>query len=193
MIARLEGIVLNADDGLVLLDISGVGFAVQVPRTMVLQPGKRATLYTYLHVRENELALYGFPDQDQKDLFEMLLGVSGVGPKAALNVLSTLSPDTLRRAVLNGQPEALSRAPGVGKKTSEAIVLHLKDKIKRQGVAMIEVAEDDADVIAALTALGFSIVEAQRALQQLPRDTDGGHAALSLDEKIRQALTMLGR
>jgi Holliday junction DNA helicase RuvA len=188
MIARLEGVVLSADDGTVVLDVGGVGFAVHIPITMTLQPGKRATLYTYLHVRENELSLYGFPDQDQKDLFEMLLGVSGVGPKAALNVLGTLSPDTLRRAVLNGQPEALSRAPGVGKKTAEAIVLHLKDKIKRQGVVAIEVVEDDADVIAALTTLGFSIVEAQRALQQLPRDNK-----LSLDEKIRQALTMLGR
>ncbi|MFN2110215.1 MAG: Holliday junction branch migration protein RuvA [Anaerolineae bacterium] len=188
MIARLEGLVLSADDGVAVLDVGGVGFAVHIISTMTLQPGKRATLYTYLHVRENELSLYGFADQDQKDLFEMLLGVSGVGPKAAMNVLSTLSPDTLRRAVLNGQPEALSRAPGVGKKTSESIVLHLKDKIKRQGVAMIEVAEDDADVIAALTTLGFSIVEAQRALQQLPHDS-----TLSLDEKIRQALTMLGR
>lgn len=188
MIARLEGAVLSADDGVVVLDVSGVGFAVHVPLTVALQPGKRATLYTYLHVRENELSLYGFPDQDQKDLFEMLLGVSGVGPKAALNVLGTLSTDTLRRAVLNGQPEALSRAPGVGKKTAEAIVLHLKDKIKRQGVTVMDVAEDDADVIAALTMLGFSIVEAQRALQQLPRD-----AKLSLDEKIRQALTMLGK
>jgi len=188
MIARLEGLVLSAEDGVAVLDVGGVGFAVHIPLTVMIQPGKRATLYTYLHVRENELALYGFPDQDQKDLFEMLLGVSGVGPKAALNVLGTLSPDTLRRAVLNGQPEALSRAPGVGKKTAEAIVLHLKDKIKRQGVAVMEVAEDDADVIAALTTLGFSIVEAQRALQQLPRD-----AKLSLDEKIRQALTMLGK
>ncbi len=188
MIARLEGVVLSADEGVVVLDVGGVGFAVHIPLTVTPQPGKRATFYTYLHVRENELALYGFPDQDQKDLFEMLLGVSGVGPKAALNVLGTLSPDTLRRAVLNGQPEALSRAPGVGKKTAESIVLHLKDKIKRQGVAVMEAAEDDADVIAALTTLGFSIVEAQRALQQLTRD-----ARLSLDEKIRQALTMLGR
>ena len=188
MIARLEGVVLSTDDGIVVLDVGGVGFAVHIPLTVALQPGKRATLYIYLHVRENELSLYGFPDQDQKDLFEMLLSVSGVGPKAALNVLGTLSTDTLRRAVLNGQPEALSRAPGVGKKTAEAIVLHLKDKIKRQGVAAMDVAEDDADVIAALTTLGFSIVEAQRALQQLPRD-----AALTLDEKIRQALTMLGK
>ncbi|HOT92464.1 MAG TPA: Holliday junction branch migration protein RuvA [Anaerolineae bacterium] len=188
MIAQLEGLVVSAADGMVILDVGGVGFAVHTPLSVTLPPGKRVLLYTYLHVRENELALYGFPDQEQKDLFEMLLGVSGVGPKAALSVLGALSPDTLRRAILNGQPEALSRAPGVGKKTAEAIVLHLKDKLKRQGVAAVEFAEDDADIIAALTALGFSIVEAQRALQQLPRDEK-----LSLDEKIRRALSLLGR
>ena len=102
--------------------------------------------------------------------------------------MSTLSVDTLRRAVLNDQSEVLSRAPGVGKKTAQAIVLHLKDKIMRQGISGIQVNEDDADVIAALTALGFSVVESQRALQQLPRDIE-----LSLDEKIRRTLTMLGK
>ncbi len=188
MIARLEGTVLGVEAGLVILDVGGVGFAVHVPLNVTLSVGKRAALFTYLHVRENELSLYGFLDQEQKTLFELLLGVSGVGPKAALSVLSTLSPDTLRRAVLNGQPEALSRAPGVGKKTAEAIVLHLKDKLKQPGLAPVEFAEDDADVIAALTALGFSIVEAQRALQQLPRDEK-----LSFDEKIRRSLSLLGR
>ena len=188
MIARLEGTVLSADEGLIVLDVGGVGFAVSTPINVVVQTGKRLVLYTYLHVRETELSLYGFPEQDQKDLFEMLLSVSKVGPKMALSVMGTLSPDTLRRAILNGQPEVLSRAPGVGKRTAEAIALHLKDKIKRLGVSTTEIAEDDADVIAALTALGFSIVEAQRALQQLPRDRQ-----LSIDEKIRQALAMLGK
>ena len=188
MIARLEGTVLSAADGLVILDVGGVGFAVFTPLNVTVEAGKRAVLYTYLHVRETELSLYGFLDEDQKDLFVMLLGVSKVGPKLALSVMSTLSPDTLRRAILNDQPEALSRAPGVGKRTAEAIVLHLKDKVKRLGVSTTEIVEDDADVIAALTALGFSIVEAQRALQQLPRDQK-----FSIDEKIRRALAMLGK
>ncbi len=177
-----------AEEGRVILDVGGVGFELHVPLTLSPQAGEAATFYTHLHVRENELALYGFTDTDGKQLFETLLGVSGIGPKAALSILSTLSPDTLRRAILNGQPEAISRAPGVGRKTAEAVVLHLKDKIKRQTGPGIEVAEDDADVIAALTALGFSIVEAQRALQQLPRNEK-----LSLDEKIRRTLAMLGK
>lgn len=188
MIAQLVGKVAHIEDGLVVLDVGGVGFAVNIPATMTVRVGDIVTLYTYLQVRENELALYGFGDAEGKQLFELLLGVSGVGPKAALSVMSTLSPDTLRLAILNGQPEVLSRAPGVGKKTGEAIVLHLKDKLKRYGVVPVEVSQDDADVIAALTALGFSIVESQRALQQLPHDRD-----ITIDEKIRLALTYLGR
>ena len=188
MIAQLVGKVARAEDGLVVLDVGGVGFAVYVPADLALRVGDHIQLHTYLQVRETELTLYGFAELDEKQLFEMLLGVSGVGPKAALSLMGTLSPDTLRRAILNGQPEVLARAPGIGKKTGEAIVLHLKDKIRRYTGVEVQVTEDDADIIAALTALGFSIVEAQRALQQLPRDE-----GLSLDEKIRQALTFLGR
>ena len=188
MISLLKGIVISCEDNMAILDVGGVGFAVFIPTNITLNVGDQQVLYTHLHVRENELALYGFAEADEKLLFELLLAVSGVGPKAALSVLGTLSTDALRRAVLNDQPSVLSQAPGVGKKTAQAIVLHLKDKIARQGVSGIQINEDDADVIAALTALGFSIVEAQRALQQLPRD-----ALLSLDEKIRRTLAMLGR
>ncbi len=188
MIAQLVGKVARVEAGLIVLDVGGVGFAVYVPVDLALRVGDHIQLYTYLQVRETELTLYGFAELDEKQLFEMLLGVNGVGPKAALSLMGTLSPDTLRRAILNGQPEVLARAPGIGKKTGEAIVLHLKDKVRRTTGGEIQVTEDDADIIAALTALGFSIVEAQRALQQLPRDE-----GLSLDEKIRQALTFLGR
>ena len=188
MIASIKGIVTHLEDGVVILDVGGVGFAVFVPSSISVQIGEHPLFFTHLHVRENEISLYGFLDPDEKHLFEILLGVSGVGPKAALSILSTLSVDTLRHSVLNDQPAVLSRAPGVGKKTAQAIVLHLKDKIARQGLTGIQVNEDDADVIAALTALGFSIVESQRALQQLPRDAD-----LGLDEKIRRSLAMLGK
>ena len=188
MIAQLAGEVAHLQDGMVILDVGGVGFAVFIPTTLRLRVGDDVVLYTHLQVRETELTLYGFAEADEKRLFELLLGVTGVGPKAALSLMSTMSSDTLRRAIANGQPEVLSRAPGVGKKTGEAIVLHLRDKLKRSAGSEFEVREDDADVIAALTALGFSIVEAQRALQQLPHDPP-----LSLDGKIRQALAFLGR
>ena len=187
MIGRLEGEILSVEEEFILLDIQGVGFIIHVPTNLTLRAGERAVLYIHLHVRENELALYGFPETDQKLLFELLLGVNRVGPKVALSVMSTFTPDELREAILNRQPEVLSRASGVGKKTAEAMVLHLKDKVQRTGVSAPDMARDDADVIAALTALGFSVVESQRALQKLPHDED-----LSLDEKIRRALTLLG-
>ena len=187
MIARLEGTILDADEGSVILDIGGVGFLVRVPVNVPYHPGDRAVFYTYLHVRENELTLYGFSDPDMKALFEMLLGVSGVGPKAALSILGTLSPDTLQSAILNRQPAVLSRAPGVGRKTAEAIVLHLKDRLAKLRGPVPAFSDDDADVIAALTGLGFSVVESQKALQQIPRD-----ASLSIEEKIQRALSLLG-
>lgn len=188
MIARLEGTVLSIEEGALILDVGGVGFLVHVSPRIEVQPGELLALHTHFQVRENDMTLYGFVEPEEKALFELLLGVSGVGPKVALSLLSTLSTDIVRQAILNRQPEALSRAPGVGRKTAEAIVLHLKDKITRQAGATATVTEDDMDVIAALTALGFSLVEAQRAVQQLPR-----HESLPVEEKIRRCLALLGR
>ena len=99
MIAQLVGKVAYIGDGSVVLDVGGVGFSVYVPTTLVLHVGEVATLFTHLQVRENELALFGFLDAEEKQLFELLLGVSGVGPRAALSVMSTLYPDTLRLAI----------------------------------------------------------------------------------------------
>ncbi len=188
MIARLEGLVLEAGEGYALLDVGGVGFLIHTPLNTPCRAGERVALHTHLHVRENELALYGFAAADAKQLFELLLSVSGVGPKAALSMLGMFSTETLQRAIVNSQPEVLSRAPGVGKKTAEAIVLHLKDRLAKLSGPTAAVVEDNADVIATLTALGFSVVEAQRAIQQLPRD-----ATLPVEEKIRRALALLGK
>ena len=187
MIARLTGKLLDVTEGAVILDVGGVGFLVHVPLGETYRSGESVALYTYLHVRENNLTLYGFSAPDSKALFEMLLGVSGVGPKAALSLLGTLAPETLQRAIMNHQPEVLARAPGVGRKTGEAIVLHLKDRLGKLSGPAVPLTTDDTDVIAALTALGFSLVESQRAIQQLPRDAD-----LSIEDKIRRALALLG-
>lgn len=187
MIAQLEGSILDVTEGQIVVNVGGVGFLLNVPLRDVHRVGERVRLYTHLHVRENELTLYGFLEAESRALFELLLGVSGVGPKAALSILGTFAPETLQRAILNGQPEVLARAPGVGRKTGEAIVLHLKDKLAKLGGPAAAIREDDADLIAALTALGFSLVESQRALQQLPRV-----AELPFEDKLRRALTMLG-
>jgi len=146
--------------------------------------GQPVELFTHLHVRENELALYGFLTEDELTLFKVLLSISGVGPKVALALLGTVSPEALRQAVVQEEPGLLSRVPGIGPKTARAIIFHLKDKLIPIGAEATPLLSDaDAEVIAALTGLGFSLVEAQAALQSLPPDED-----LPIEERVRQAL-----
>ncbi|MBI3760939.1 MAG: Holliday junction branch migration protein RuvA [Chloroflexi bacterium] len=188
MIASIRGTLLSISPDSLVVEVGGVGLKVSVP-TSVLDSldgvGRTVSLHTHLIVREDALMLYGFANEDQHALFELLLGVNGVGPKLALSVLSTLSPDVLRRAVVHEQAEVFNRVPGVGKKTAEKIVFHLKDKIgKEVGLGAITAISDrDTEVIAALTALGYSIVEAQAALQSVPKDTPD-----DIEERVRLAL-----
>ncbi len=187
MIARLSGTVWNIGKSYVVVRVGGIGFHVHVPSDVLVQldgVGQPVELFTHLHVRENELALYGFLTEEEMTLFELLLSISGVGPKVALALLGTVSPDTLRQAVVQEEPGLLSRVPGIGPKTARAIIFHLKDKIILTGVEAVPMLSDaDTEVIAALTGLGFSLVEAQAALQSLPRDE-----SLPLEERVRQAL-----
>lgn len=146
-------------------------------------------LHTYLQVREDALTLYGFESEDELAIFELLLTVSGVGPKVALSTLSTLSPDALRLALSNSEPGVIARVPGIGKRTAEKIVLELKDKVKApaSGVeALAQISAADAEVIEALVALGYSIVEAQRAIQSLPKDVT------AVEDRLRLALSGFG-
>jgi len=190
MIARLSGTLWSVETDRCVVRVGGIGFDVRVPSNVADQldgTGQPVELFTHLHVRENELALYGFLTEDELDLFELLLTVSGVGPKVALAMLGTISPDALRQAVVQEEPTLLSRVPGIGPKTAKAIIFHLKDKIVPTKLPEARSLSDtDAQVIAALTALGFSLVEAQTALQGLPRDED-----LPIEERVRQALANL--
>jgi Holliday junction DNA helicase RuvA len=187
MIASLEGVVAAIGDNYVIVTVGGVGLQVYVLENVLhnlSDVGARIRLHTHLHVRENDLTLYGCATQDELEIFRLLLGVPGVGPKIALAVLSTLSPQSLRAAVAQEQAEILARTPGLGPKTARRVIFQLKDKMAPEGVGAAPLLTDqDAEVIAALTALGYSVVEAQTALQSLPRD-----AALSLEERIRAAL-----
>lgn len=188
MIACLEGNVLSRSRDSLVVTVGGIGFKVFAPATLLAQvrPGEPLALHTYLHVREQEMTLYGFADEDELGLFELLLTVSGVGPKLALTMLSAMSVDALRLAIGQEQPGVLARIPGIGKKTAEKIVLELKDKVGSPDGAPPELAalsEADAEVIDALTALGYSIIEAQRAVQALPRDVR------DVEERLRLALT----
>jgi len=190
VISRLSGIVAAVGQDHLVVQVGGVGFRVHVPTPVLEQVdgvGRPVELVTHLHVRENDLALYGFLTEEELALFELLLGVSGVGPKVALATLSTVSPDALRQAVLREEPGILSRVPGIGPKTARAIIFHLRDRLAAIGVeAAPALSDQDAEVIGALTALGFSIVEAQTALQNLPRDEE-----MPLEERVRRALAYL--
>ena len=188
MIASVEGEVIGIGDPYVIVRVGGgVGLQVAVPAPVRarLRMMERVFLFTHLIVREDLLALYGFETETEREFFNLLIGVDGVGPRTALAVLSTLSVDAIRRAVFNEQSEVFSRVPGVGKRTAQKIQLHLQDKISGDGVEMTRIAAGGSDesVLEALTALGYSVVEAQMAIQSIPRD-----ASQDVEERLRLAL-----
>ena len=187
MIATLRGEVSQIEDNALILEVGGVGLRVFVPATLRtrLKAGETAFLYTHLVVREDALTLYGFESQADRELFNILLGVDGVGPKVALSVLSTMTLDAVQRAVFADEAELLSRVPGVGKKTAQKMALHLKDKLKPTD-ALTKVAamsDKDSEVLAALTSLGYSVVEAQAAIQSIAKD-----APDDVEDRLRLAL-----
>ena len=190
MIAIVEGRVsARLADALVVM-VGGIGLRIACPTPTLAesQIGEPILLHTHLIVREDELSLVGFASDDERTLFQLLIGVSGVGPKVALAVLSAMAPDSLRLAIGQEQPELLARVPGIGKKTGQKIIFELRDKIGVPEFAegLAELTEVDAAVIDALTALGYSIVEAQRAVQSLPTDiTD-------VEARLRIALSSFG-
>jgi Holliday junction DNA helicase RuvA len=144
--------------------------------------GDRIFLHTYLVVREDSLELFGFGEAETRRLFELLMGVSGVGPRLALATVSHLPGDAIRRAV-GGQPELLTRVPGVGRKTAEKIAFELKDKLGEPGLPIEPPSELDGEVLGVLTSLGYSLVEGQAAVQSLAED-----APEELEARVRLAL-----
>lgn len=194
MIGSLRGEVIAKNEESVLLEVGGVGFVVLAPHTLldVLDVGVKAHIFTHLHVREQELTLFGFTNDEELELFRTLLKVQGIGPKVALAILSHVPGETLRQAVASGEAAILTRVPGIGAKKAQQIVFQLKDKIGFEDIftaATPTLTDSDGEVIAALTALGYSVVEAQSALQQLPDAVKGD----PVEEKIRVALSSLAR
>ena len=179
MIASLSGELASAGQDYVVVKVGGVGFRLFVPQT-VLEGlpgvGKEVTLFTHLHVRENALALYGFGSEEEEALFDLLLGVSGIGPKVALAILSSLPPDQLRTAIAQEDMATLARVPGIGPKTARKLCFDLRDKMAAElppGIPPSVPTQADADLVAALT---------QEALRALPREQ------LPLEERVRLAL-----
>ncbi|MCA9952109.1 MAG: Holliday junction branch migration protein RuvA [Anaerolineales bacterium] len=192
MIATISGTIQKIEESSLVIRLGGVGVRVNVPRNVLEDVGgigRPISLHTHLIVRETELTLYGFATQEDLQLFEILLSISGVGPKMALAVLGTLSPELLKNAVMREDTAVLQRVPGIGKKTAERVMFQLRDKLDltatSTGVPLV--SDVDADVIDILTALGFSIVEAQAALQNIPRDVG------DIDGRVQLALQHLDK
>lgn len=191
MIASLRGPISLIEGNSIVVEVGGVGIQVFVPASLRdhLRVGESVLLYTYLVVRQDALTLYGFDALEAKEIFTLLLTVNGVGPRMALGILSVLSPDAIRRAVFHEQPEMFNRVPGVGKKTAQKILLSLQDRITAiDGMeAVARMTDVDTEVLGALTALGYSVVEAQTALQSIPRDTPQ-----EVETRLRAALQYFG-
>jgi holliday junction DNA helicase RuvA len=193
MIGSLRGEIIDKEDGALTIDVGGVGYYVQGPATLVdvLEVGVRTQLFIHTHVREQELTLFGFPDKDELELFRTLLKVQGIGPKMALSILSYIPAETLRQAIAREEAALLARVPGIGPKKAKQIIFALKDKVGYDDifVSSTPITDSDGEVIAALTSLGYSIIEAQAALQHLPKDARGE----PVEEKVRLALSSLDR
>ncbi len=192
MIASLQGVVESLGTDWAIINVGGVGFRVYMPSSVLSTlgtAGDSVKLHTHLHVKEDELSLYGFSTADELYLFETLIGVSGLGPRLALAMLSTMKVEQLTMAIATGSTDILTSVPGIGKKMAERLVLELKDRIGAGLVAVpaAQVAEEHAEVLAALTSLGYSVSEASQAVATLPR-TDG----LSLEEQVKLALQYFG-
>ncbi len=190
MIASLSGTILKIEDASLVVGVGGVGIRVTVPKTVMENVGgigRSVRLHTHLIVREDALSLYGFETDEDLQLFEVLIGISGIGPKVSLAILSTLSPELLKSAIMREETAVLQRVPGIGKKTADRIMFQLRDKLDLTAVSTSVplVSDVDADVIDVLTSLGFSIVEAQAALQNIPREVK------EVDERVQQALQHL--
>jgi Holliday junction DNA helicase RuvA len=193
MIGALRGEIIDKEENEVLIDVNGVGYHVLAPTTLldILEVGIKTQLFTHLHVREQELTLFGFADKEELELFRTLLKVQGVGPKVALAILSHLPSETLRQAVAREEAALLARVPGIGPKKAKQIVFQLKDKVGLEDifVSATPISDADSEVIAALTTLGYSVVEAQAALQQLPKEARNEN----VEEKVRIALSSLAK
>ncbi len=187
MISILSGKVITQETDGIIVDVNGLGLHVMVPATLRdrIQPGEAVYLFTRMIIRAEAWLLCGFETKEGRELFDLLLTVNGVGPRLAMSILSTLTPETIRRAVFNEQAELFSRVPGIGKKTAQKIVLHLQDRMPAMDglEPLSRISDVDNEVLAALTALGYSLVEAQAALQFIPRDTPQ-----EIETRIRIAL-----
>ncbi len=191
MIAGVKGTIEAIGSNWVIVDVGGISFQVFVPTStlstmgVVGQPTK---LHTHLHVREDNLSLFGFSSAREMALFETLITVKGIGPKLGLALLSAMDVEQLTMAIAGGDAALLTAVPGIGKKTADRIVLELKDKVGGDWILTqdLEAVQGNSDVLAALTSLGYSVTEATRAVATLP------NTKMNIEDKIKLALKYFG-
>jgi len=192
MIATLEGILDYRGNDSIILNVGGIGFQVFVPGSTLSQLGTvkgKVSLYTHLHLREDNVSLYGFASGEELALFQNLISVSGIGPKAALGILSALNPEQLVMAISSGNIDLISQAPGIGKKIASRLVVELRGKLEKEWKdTTLPLGPEGVDAIAALTGLGYSLTEATNAISKLPDSEE-----LSLEEKIKIALQQIAK
>ncbi|MBP5493105.1 MAG: Holliday junction branch migration protein RuvA [Clostridiales bacterium] len=202
MYAYIKGMFISARGDDIIVENNGIGYKIYMPLLMqgrVGRPGDEVCVYTYHYVREDMIALYGFPTPEDQDMFELLLTVSGIGPKIAITVVESLTPEELALAVLSGDIKKISSVKGLGKKSAERIILELKDKLKGYDVSGAAASSDDMpmvsepgrgvieDCVSALIVLGYSSVDANKAARSAYEENIG------VEDLIRKSLRLLAR
>jgi Holliday junction DNA helicase RuvA len=195
MITNIHGVFEARKNDSAIIRVGGFSVRVFAP-TLTLnalgEPGAEVSLYTHFHMREDGISLYGFMNEGERDAFEQLIGVTGIGPKVALALLSVMDADTLYRAIAEGDEKRLSLVPGVGKRTAERLVLELKRKLPALAASSttggFSSSKMQSEVLEALMGLGFSASEAQKALAKIPQDQE-----MTLEQQITYALRSFSR
>jgi len=194
VIRRIQGIIESTGSDWAIVGLNGISLQIFLPSSILENLGSigdRIGLFTHLSVREDQFTLYGFDSEDSLRLFELLLGVSGIGPRTALALLSTLRPEALVEAITSGDTDSLGKTPAVGKRTAARIVLELKDKLGWEWNTITTASiqgDTNGEVIGGLMALGYSAIEARRAVAALPQNQ-----SLTTEERLRLALQSLGQ
>lgn len=191
MIASLNGKIKEISENSAVVEVGGVGYEVYlVERTcndLLSKKGQDAEFYTHYYLRENAAELYGFVEKEERDMFRILITISGVGPKGALNILNAASINILQRAIAEGDTSVLTRVSGIGNKIAQKITLELKDKFGEEWASLGGDIRGDSDVVEALESLGYSKQQAQETLKKLPEELE------RTEDKVKEALKLLGK
>jgi len=187
MIARISGKLVEKHPLFGIVDVGGIGYKIFVtlPTLGQITVGEEVTLFTHLHIRENIQDLYGFIDREEQALFELLITISGIGPKSALGILNVSNPKSLKQAIASGETTNLTRVSGIGKKSAQKIILELKDKLGDVNSDDIAMVQDEVDTMEALSSLGYGEKEVREVLQKVSKDIVGPQ------DRIKEALKLL--